>query len=75
MVPINLNGVVAYGDDIRADPIESEPEFYPFTTHGEDIRTVQGIYLARCTETLTRLLEQALGIEAAAEASHTIPRN
>lgn len=65
--------IVNYGDDIRADLIENEPKFYPFNTHGEDIRTVQGIYLACCTETLTRLLEQALGIEAAAGKSQQAP--
>ena len=72
--PLPIRSFIAdYGDDIRADLIENEPDFYPFTTHGDDIRTVQGIYLARCTEILTRLLEQALGIEAATGASYQPP--
>jgi hypothetical protein len=56
-----------YLGEIRADLLQNRPRFYPFNTHGDDVRTVQGIYLARATETLSTLIDQALGIESAKE--------
>lgn len=53
-----------YGQEIRNEIIESSPRFYPFSRFGDGLRTVQGIYLARCTENLYRILSHALGIEA-----------
>jgi hypothetical protein len=60
--------VQEYMGEIRADLSQTRPVFYPFNTHGEGIRTVQGIYLAKSTETLSQLIDQALGIESAEEA-------
>lgn len=57
--------VQEYLGEIRADLLQTRPIFYPFNTHGEGIRTVQGIYLAKSTETLSQLIDQALGIESA----------
>jgi hypothetical protein len=54
-----------YKSEIFTDLIKNTPRFYPFTTHGDEIRTVQGIYLARCTEFLVGVLKDALGIEEA----------
>jgi hypothetical protein len=58
-----------YSGEILADLLQTRPRFFPFNTHGDGIRTVQGIYLARATETLTLLIDQALGIESANELS------
>jgi hypothetical protein len=62
-----LQFVQEYLGEIRADLLQTRPVFYPFNTYGEGIRTVQGIYLAKCTETLSQLIDQALGIESAEE--------
>ncbi len=51
-----------YGNDIRTDLVGNRHRFYPFTTYGEDVRTVQGIYLTRCSETLLGILREALSI-------------
>lgn len=59
-----------YGGDIRADLVENRYRFYPFNTYGEDIRTVQGIYLARCSEILLGILRQALSISEASPTSN-----
>jgi hypothetical protein len=56
-----------YGGEIRRDIEEAHPRFYPFSTYGDGVRTVQGIYLARCTPTLLDIFARALKIEAAAE--------
>lgn len=61
-----------YGQEIRNEIIESSPRFYPFSRFGDGLRTVQGIYLARCTENLYRILSHALGIEANS-ISHEVP--
>jgi hypothetical protein len=55
-----------YGAEIRREIIENKPSFYPFNTHLNSIRTVQGIYLARCTENLYSLITSATKIEAIA---------
>jgi hypothetical protein len=54
-----------YGEEIRAELIENAPEFYPFNRYGQGLHTVQGIYLARCTENLYLILSKVLGIEVA----------
>ncbi len=62
--PLTVRTFLAeYSDRIRDDLESNQPRFYPFTTHGDDIRTVQGIYLARATGTLEAILEQAMGLE------------
>src|SRR5581483_165304 len=53
-----------YTDEIRRELIERRPLFYPFTTHGNSIHTVQGIYLAHCTTHLYLIIKDAMGIEA-----------
>lgn len=58
-----------YQDEIRVDLLHNQPSFYPFNTYGNGIRLVQGIYLARSTEALSRLLEEAIGIESADRSS------
>lgn len=64
--PLSLHQVTkTYRDEIRYEIIETRPRFYPFTTHGDDVRPVQGIYLSRCTDNLNGLIEQALGVEEA----------
>lgn len=63
-LPTLLNG---YGDEILDDLLSNKHRFYPFTTHGPgQIRTVQGIYLARCSGTLETIIERALTLEDAA---------
>lgn len=52
-----------YKDAIRSDLVENRHRFYPFTKHADDIRTVQGIYLAQCTPLLYDIFLQALGIQ------------
>jgi len=54
-----------YMNEIRADLLLNRPKFYPFNTHGDGLRTVQGIYLAQATSALAILIDQALGIEEA----------
>lgn len=62
--PISLKKIIKnYGSEIRKEIVESRPKFYPFTTHGSSIRTVQGIYLAQCTTNLYLILKDALSIE------------
>lgn len=64
--PLEIHTLLSvYGDEIRADLVENRHRFYPFTTRGEGIRTVQGIYLAHCSETLLGILQQALSISKA----------
>jgi predicted restriction endonuclease len=60
-VPILL---AEYGDQIRNELVVTKPRFYPFVTNLDRIRTVQGIYLARCTPLLRQVLDQALQIAA-----------
>ncbi|GEM_PF-2747752 len=62
--PISLKKIIEYyGSDIRKEIIEYKPKFYPFTTHGDAIRTTQGMYLAQCTSNLYLILKDALEIE------------
>jgi hypothetical protein len=60
-----------YGDEIRREIVQIRPRSYPFNTYGDTIRTVQGIYLARCTPDLYVVLRQALRLEEAATAGQT----
>lgn len=55
-----------YGEEIRRDLKDSEPQFYPFNSYGDEIRTVQGIYLARCSPRLFEIFLAALKIEEGA---------
>jgi hypothetical protein len=57
-----------YGGEIQRDLVDSAAQCYPFNTYADGIRTVQGIYLARCTPRLYEILMRALKIEAAAES-------
>ena len=52
-----------YGGDIRYDLKENQPGYYPFATYRDTVRTVQGIYLARCTVGLYQIIGHALGIQ------------
>ena len=62
--PLPLSELLTiYGNEVRHEIIETRPKFYPFTTHGNTVRTVQGIYLSRCTDNLNLLIEKALGVE------------
>jgi len=56
--------LTTYGDEIRREIMVDRPHHYPFAPHGADLRTTQGLYLARCTPNLYELLHNALGIEA-----------
>jgi hypothetical protein len=56
-----------YGSDVRRDLSENRPKYYPFNTYGNTVRTVQGIYLARCTPQLYSLVLKALHIEEATQ--------
>lgn len=61
--PVALSVIVRdYADELLRDLRDNEPAYYPFNTHGTGIRTVQGIYLARCTAGLYSLLRRALAI-------------
>lgn len=52
-----------YGDEIRREILGDRPKFYPITTHGQKLRTIQGIYLARCTPRLFDVIQRALALE------------
>jgi HNH endonuclease len=52
-----------YGDEIRKEIIETRPFFFPFNTYGDRIRLVQGIYLAKCTSNLYRIITKALKLQ------------
>ncbi len=49
-----------FGDEIRDELQTDRPAFYPITTHGQTLRTIQGIYLAECTRRLYSLIAIAL---------------
>ncbi len=52
-----------------------QTKILPFTTHRDDIRTVQGIYLARSTPFLNQLFSDALALQGGddAESNLTLP--
>ncbi len=59
--PISLNSIIShFGSEIRNELIEFKPLYYPFSTYGDSIRTVQGIYLAQCTSNLYLILKNAV---------------
>lgn len=57
-----------YADEILDELRFDNPRFYPITTHGDSLRTVQGIYLARCTPRLLQTLMTALGLQEQARS-------
>ena len=57
------------GDEIRSEILEPAPRYSPFNTYGDGIRTVQRVYLARCTERLYGTILRALRIELAGAAT------
>ncbi len=62
--PLSLSILIdTYGSEIRRVLLETKPRFFPFTTHGDMIRTVQGIYLAQCTPHLYSIFQNALRLE------------
>ena len=62
--PLPMSTIVdRYGEEIRQDLRETRPRFYPFNTHGDSLRTVQGIYLAKTTEGLLQILMRGLRLE------------
>ena len=52
-----------YSEEIRQELKDAKPKYYPFNTHGNSLRTVQGIYLARATAGLIRILHRALQLQ------------
>ena len=67
--------IESYEDEIRAEILEAGPRYFPFNAYRSTIRTVQGIYLARCTERLYDTFLRALGIERGRlEAPTELPR-
>ena len=71
--PVALSTIVReYGDELLNDLRENAPKYYPFNTYGPSIRTVQGIYLARCTPDLYSVFRQALSISDA-DAGQVVP--
>lgn len=52
-----------YADEIARELDEESPRFYPFTRHGDTLRTVQGIYLAECTRRLLGIFGLALELQ------------
>ena len=68
--PLPMHTLIdVYGEELRAELAESEPAFYPFNRYGQGLHTVQGIYLAHCTENLYQIIAKALGIEVAAAST------
>ncbi len=49
-----------YANEILLELQEDSPHFYPFTIFGKKIRTIQGIYLARATPRLVKIIQEAL---------------
>jgi hypothetical protein len=69
--PLTLSTLLEqYADEIRDDLSSGRYRFYPFTTHGAEIRTVQGIYLARCPLTLETIIQRAVLLEGATLAAN-----
>lgn len=65
-----------YAHDIMSDLLAYNNNFYPFTIQNNRLRTNQGIYLARCSETLFNILRVALSIsEAGARSGNAQPTN
>lgn len=62
-----------YEDSIRSDLVENHPRYYPFTIYRGEIRTVQGIYLAQCTNQLYDVFFEALSIHSALATTELIP--
>lgn len=66
--PLPFSTIVRdYALEIRKEITEDRPKYYPFNTYGEIIRTVQGIYLARCTNRLYNLFLEILNIQTSIE--------
>ena len=64
IAPVPISTLIEeYGDEIRRDIMENEPEFYPFTTNRNPVSTVQGIYLTQATAILFGIFLKALGIQ------------
>lgn len=62
--PLPMSTIVSrYGEEIRQDLKDTRPTYYPFTTHGDSLRTVQGIYLARATPGLLQILRRGLNLQ------------
>ncbi len=55
----------AYREELLSEIREGTPKYYPFATYGDGVRTVQGLYLGRCTANLLQLFREALEIEGA----------
>lgn len=69
--PISLHKFLElYTDEVRTEIIEHQPKYYPFSTYRDEIRTVQGMYIAKCTPTLYTLMQKALGLEGVSTASN-----
>lgn len=56
-----------YADEILYEKNTDEPKYYPFQRYGNDTRIATGTYLARCTENLYELLQEALEIEVSTD--------
>jgi 5-methylcytosine-specific restriction endonuclease McrA len=74
--PIDLSTILEeYHDEIRQDLIENQPRFFPFNIHGDSIRTVQGIYLAKCTPHLYGIFIRALNLQDTLSAEEQVENN
>jgi 5-methylcytosine-specific restriction endonuclease McrA len=52
-----------YSNEILDEIVDNRIKYFPFNTYGDTIRTVQGTYLAKCTNRLFTLLMEALQIQ------------
>jgi hypothetical protein len=64
-----------YRDDLVRDLKENQPIHYPFYAYQDQLRTVQGGYLVRCTSALFVAIRQALNIEESHENEEPKARN
>lgn len=72
-----LNRLPEYVLRIRSELLDERPDRYPLNTYGSGFRIAQGLYLRQCTETLYRILDEALGVgptlAVAAAAARSAP--
>jgi hypothetical protein len=66
--PLSIHKLLdLYSNEIRREIIKTSPRYYPFYNYDTTVRTVQGMYIARCTVNLYTLINDALGIESSIE--------
>jgi hypothetical protein len=66
-----------HGESIKKELEQDRPKHYPFTFYRDDLRTVQGIYVARCTPNLYGLIvrscDQLQSRARSQEPAHVTP--